>query len=73
MKLDDEDKALLLLSSLLKSFQYFKDVIFYGKEDTITLEEVQSTIRTNELTKIKELKIDDNDECLTISRRVNEK
>lgn len=73
MKLDDKDTTLLLLSSLLKSFQYFKDVIFYGKEDTITLEEVQSTIRTNELTKIKELKIDDNDECLTISRRVNEK
>lgn len=73
MKLDDEDRALLLLSSLLKSFQYFKDVIFYGKEDIITLEEVQLTIRTNELTKIKELKIDDNDECLTISRRVNEK
>lgn len=73
MKLDDEEKAILLLSSLPKSFEYFKDVIFYSKEDIITFEEVQLTIRTKELTKIKELKIDDNGECLTISRRVNEK
>ncbi|MCI22120.1 cytochrome P450 [Trifolium medium] len=48
-KLDDEDKVLLLLSSLPRSFEHFKDVILYGKKYTIILEEIQLVIRTKEL------------------------
>ena len=40
VKIDDEDKALLLLSSLPISFDHFKGSLFYGKEGTITLDEV---------------------------------
>lgn len=50
VKLDDEDTKLLLLSSLFGSFKYFKDVLHYGKECHITLEEVQSTVEIKELT-----------------------
>ncbi|MCH84872.1 cytochrome P450 [Trifolium medium] len=41
VKLDDENKNLILLSSLPRSFELYKDALLYGKEDNITLEEVQ--------------------------------
>nr|KYP76711.1 Retrovirus-related Pol polyprotein from transposon TNT 1-94 [Cajanus cajan] len=49
VQLEDEDKALLLLNSLLRNFEHFKDAILYGKEQDITLDEVQTSIRTKEL------------------------
>lgn len=39
VKNDDDDKALLLLRSLPRSFEYFKDSLLYAKECTITLDE----------------------------------
>ena len=39
VKLKEEDKALLLLNSLPKSFEHFKDEILFGKDQDITLEE----------------------------------
>lgn len=39
-KVKDENMAQLLLCSLSRSFEQFKDAILYGKEDTITLNEV---------------------------------
>jgi len=41
VNMENEDKALLLLCSLSKSFEHFKDAILYGKEGTTSLEEVQ--------------------------------
>lgn len=49
VKFDDEDKVILFLISSSRSFEYFKDVFLYGKEDNITLEEVRSAIKTKEL------------------------
>lgn len=46
VKHDDEDKALLLLNALPKSFEHFKDALLYRRDQTITLEEVQNSIRT---------------------------
>lgn len=40
MKLQDEDKALLLLIALPKSYEHFKDAMLDGREQTISLEEV---------------------------------
>jgi len=68
VNLEDEDKALHLLCALPRSFENFKDTMLYGKEGTITLEEVQATLRTKELTKFKELKVDDSGEGLNVSR-----
>jgi len=64
----DEDKTLLLICSLPKSFEHFKDTILYGKEDTTTLVEVQSALRTKELTKFKDLKVDESGEGLNVAR-----
>ena len=41
VKLDDEDKDLLLLNALPKTYENFKDAWLFRKEQTITLEEVQ--------------------------------
>jgi len=72
VNVEDEDKALLLLCSLPKSFEYFKDTILCGKEGSTTLEEVQAALRTKELTKFKDLKVDDSGEGLNVSRGRNE-
>ena len=69
LKIEDEDKTILLLNSLPRSFEHFKYAIFYGKESTITLDKVHTTIRFKEFSKVKDLKIDDNDKGLSVSRR----
>jgi len=67
VNMEDEDKTLLLLCSLPKSFEHFKDTILYGK-DTTTLEEVQSALRTKKLTKFKDLKVDEGGEGFNVAR-----
>jgi hypothetical protein len=74
VSLEDEDKALLLLNSLPKSFEHFRDVILYGKEQTITLEEVQTSIRTKELQRQQDGKSETNNgEGLNVQRGRSEK
>ena len=62
------DKAFHLLCVLPKSYENLKDALLYGKEGTITLDEVQSALRTKELTKFKDLKVDDGAEGLNVAR-----
>jgi len=50
IKIDKEDKALILLSSLPESYDHIVTTILYGKE-TIILEEVTSTLLSNEIRK----------------------
>jgi len=66
--LEDEDKVILLLCALPRSFESFKDSILYGKERIVTLEEVQAALRTKELTKSMDLRADENSEGLGVSR-----
>jgi exonuclease VII small subunit len=67
VQLEDEYKAILLLCALPKSFESFEDMMLYGKEGTVTLEEVQAALRTKKLTKFKDLRIHENGEGLTVS------
>lgn len=69
MKIDDETKYLLLLNSLPIFVEHFKDMILYGKDFTNILYEVQTTVRSNELSIMKNLKVNDNGESLSVSRR----
>lgn len=50
----DEDKAILLLNALPKSYEHVKDVMIFGRESTISLEEVQNALRAKEMQKIHE-------------------
>ena len=45
--IEDEDQALLLLSSLPKSFGNFKDTMLYGRE-SFSLEDVQSALNSKD-------------------------
>ncbi|KAK2442835.1 alpha carbonic anhydrase [Trifolium repens] len=67
VNLEDGDKALHLLCTLPKSYESFKDTMLYGRESPITLEEVQSALRTKELTKFKDLKVGDGADALNVS------
>jgi len=50
VKIDEEDKALILLSSLSESYDHIITTMLYGKE-TLILEEVTSTLLFNEIRK----------------------
>ena len=71
VNIEDEGKSHIFLSSLPGSFEHFKGDILYSKENTITLNEVQTTVRSKEVSKVKYLKIDDISGCLSFSRGEN--
>jgi len=50
VKIDEEDKALILLSSLLESYDHIVTTMFYGKK-TLILEKVTRTLLSNEIKK----------------------
>ena len=50
VKIDEEDKALILLSSLPESYDHIFTTILYGKE-TLILEEITLTLLSNEIRK----------------------
>ena len=50
VKLEEEDKTLLLLSSLLSSYDHLATTIMYGKE-TFELEDVRQMLQNNKLMK----------------------
>ena len=49
--IDEEDKALILLSSLSESYAHIISTMLYGKE-TLILKEVTSTLLSHEIKKI---------------------
>lgn len=55
VSVDDEDKKLLLLSALPRSHAHFKKNLLYGRE-SLTYEEVQSTLYSKNLNETKEHK-----------------
>ncbi|XP_073222327.1 uncharacterized protein [Cicer arietinum] len=64
VKLDDEDKALILFNAMPSSYEHFNNVTMFGREQTITLEEVHAFIQRKESYKRHEIKNDNHAESL---------
>ena len=48
VKIEDEDKAILLVVSLPASYKHFKEIILYSNFDTISFEDVKSNLLSKE-------------------------
>ncbi|KAG6495421.1 hypothetical protein ZIOFF_043244 [Zingiber officinale] len=48
IKIEDEDKVVLLIVSLPRTFKHFKEIMLYGNRETISLEDVKSNLMSKE-------------------------
>ncbi|KAL8463061.1 hypothetical protein ACS0TY_033901 [Phlomoides rotata] len=46
VKLEDDDKALMLLNALLRSLENFKDIILFGRQDQVSYDGVIAAVKT---------------------------
>ncbi|GJX64779.1 retrovirus-related pol polyprotein from transposon TNT 1-94 [Tanacetum coccineum] len=69
VKFEDEDLALLLLTSLPASYEHFVDTLHYGRE-ALTLEDVMSILNSKEIKERSKVKGDDG-EGLYVRGRTN--
>ena len=57
VKIEEEDQAIILLSSLPKIYEHFVDTMLYGKQ-TLTMVEDKATLNSKELQRKSDAKIE---------------
>ncbi|KAL8471904.1 hypothetical protein ACS0TY_029223 [Phlomoides rotata] len=73
IKMEEEDKALIILSALPKSFENFKDTFLFGRQSLLTLEDVQIALRSKELQKATDQASSSTGEGLTVKGKHQKK
>ncbi|GKA27622.1 retrotransposon protein, putative, ty1-copia subclass [Tanacetum coccineum] len=69
VKFEDEDLALLLLTSLPASYEHFVDTLLYGRK-ALTLEDVMATLNSKEIKERSKAKEDDGEGLYVIGRLI---
>ncbi|KAH9655560.1 Integrase catalytic domain-containing protein [Citrus sinensis] len=69
--LEDEDRALILLSSLPESYEHFVDTLLYGRQ-TISLKDVKDALESKDLKKRSDMKDQNNAEDCFEKRKLEE-
>ncbi|KAL6521554.1 hypothetical protein OROGR_018123 [Orobanche gracilis] len=72
IKIEDEDKVVLLVVSLPSTYKHFKEIMLYGNNDTLSFEDVKSNLLSKEKFDL-ELHFVSNDESLIVRGRTQEK
>lgn len=72
VEIEEEDQAIILLSSLSKVYEHIVDTMLYGKE-TLTMTEVKSVLNSKELPKKNEATSSGNDEGSNVRGRHEKK
>lgn len=72
VNMEEEDQAIILLSSLPKTYEHFVDTMLYGKQ-TMTLSEVNAALNLKELQKKSDAKGESNAEGLTVRGRTEKR
>ena len=48
VKIEDEDKVILLVVSLSSSYQHFKEILLYSNNETLSFEDVKASLLSKE-------------------------
>lgn len=70
--LEDEDRALILLSSLPNSYEHFVDILLYGRQ-TLTLKDIKNALESTDLKKRTEDRDQNQGEGLVAKFRLEKK
>ncbi|KAL8523239.1 hypothetical protein ACS0TY_013272 [Phlomoides rotata] len=73
IKMEEEDKALIFLSALPKSFENFKDTFLFGRQSSLTLEDVLVALKSKELQKATDQASSSTGEGLTVKGKHQKK
>lgn len=69
VSLEDEDKTIILLNTLRRSYEHLRDAMLYAKEATIMLDEVQCALRSKETYKALEDKQENTTKSLNVKQK----
>ena len=72
VKIDDEDKAVLLVVSLPSTYKHFKEIMLYSNNDTLSFEDVKSNLLSKEKFDL-DIHSEDKGEGLSVRGRTKEK
>jgi hypothetical protein len=71
VKIDDEDKAILLVVSLPPSFKHFKEIMVYENHTSLTFENVKSNLLSKEKFDV-DSRYESKDECFIVRGRTQQ-